>query len=203
MLLAELRSLASEQHIRMALDTANVTFATTQSRAVPGLLYHWAGLPSPVIDHGGIMALVATRDTTMRVVRYPVEWSAVASGWEPGTREAAAWACAELYRIPTHGGPRDQAEVFGLDTLPTLALMPGERQWLQRQLPDTFVVADAPFPGIALRVRLWVVNPEISTVADEIACELPVPMWIMGQPANLAIIRSLPRFSGGRGAGNR
>ena len=122
---------------------------------------------------------------------------------EPGTREAAAWACAELYRIPTHGGPRDQAEVFGLDTLPTLALMPGERQWLQRQLPDTFVVADAPFPGIALRVRLWVVNPEISTVADEIACELPVPMWIMGQPANLAIIRSLPRFSGGRGAGNR
>jgi len=165
--------------------------------------YHWAELPSPGNDVGGIMVLVATRDTTIAVVRHAGDWSEVARGWEPGTREQAAWACAELYRIQYRGGPRDQADVFGLDTLPVLAMLPGEREWLLHSLRDTFVVEEPAFPAIARRVRLWVVNPEEASLADEVACELPSPMWIDQYSANLAIVRSLSRVPKGRGADRR
>lgn len=176
-MLTELSMLASNPDFDVEFDTTRVSFAPRLlSRAVPGLEYHWAHLESRVTSHGGIWALIATRDTLMRAVRHAVDWSAIARDWTPSTREAAAWACAELYRIQYHGGPRDQAEVFGLDSLPTQALLSGEREWLEKQLPDTFVVENRPNHARGRRVRLWVVNPEMRTLADEVACELPEPM---------------------------
>lgn len=193
---AELRALASNSDFNIEFDTMRVSiWSAIPSRAVPGLAYHWAGLSYPS-SASGVWALVATRDTLMQAVRHAVDWSVIAKGWQPNSREAAAWACAELYQVQYVTGPRFRAAVFGLDTLsrhfPPEMYGSGERERMERQLPDTFIVEDPKFPSHRRRVRLWVVYPSLGSIADEVACELPSPMWILGTPASLAIIRSLP-----------
>ena len=194
---AELRALASNSDFNIEFDTMRVhIWPEIPSRAIPGLAYHWAGLAYPS-SASGVTALVATRDTLIQAVRHAVDWSVIARGWEPSSREAAAWACAELYQVQYLTGPHLRAAVSGLDTLsrhfPPEIYGPEERELMERQLPDSFIVEDPAFPSHRRRVRLWVVYPSLRFLADEVVCELPSPMWVLGTPASLAIIRSLPR----------
>lgn len=195
---AELRALAPNPDFIVEFDTARVhLWPAIPSRAVPGLVYHRATLTHP-LGNQGTMALVATRDTLIRPIRNVVDWSEIAAGWEPSSREAAAWACAELYHLQYRRSPRWQAAVFGLDTVsrffPPEVYTPAYLMRMERQLPDTFIVENPKYMSSRYRVRLWVVWPEYDALAVEVACELPAPMWEYGSPAGLAVIRSLPRF---------
>jgi hypothetical protein len=195
---AELRALAPNPDFIVEFDTARVhLWPAIPSRAVPGLVYRWASLTYP-LGNQGTTALVATRDTLIRPVRNVVDWSEIAAGWVPSSREAAAWACAELYHLQYRRSPRWQAPVFGLDTVsrffPPGVYTSADLKRMERQLPDTFIVENPKYMSSRYRVRLWVVWPEYDALAVEVACELPAPMWEHGSPAGLAVIRSLPWF---------
>ena len=198
---AELRGLASNPDFNIEFDSTRVeVLPGVRSRVVQGLTYHWAVLLYPdsiQSDVGGIRGLVATRDTLIQALRHAADWSDIAKGWEPNSREAAAWACAELSQVHYRRGPRFSAAVFGLDTIrhhfPVEMYSPEAIAYLARTLPDTLIVEDPKFPSSLRRVRLWLVHPGFGSLADEVVCELPSPMSSAGTSASIVIIRSLPR----------
>ena len=171
-LIDELRRIYRELGVRIPVRAGQVEWGEQRSTVVPGLVYHTAAYDPPGL-HSQIGAIVATRESTSRVLRSATDWIVLASGWSPGGARDAHEACRELIRA---GG--GQGSAF---TVPT-PLTPENlsAQGVAFQASEVMMKLGSSPPAVQhvaglWRAEIWV--PEVrrgfSRYAMRYRCEFP------------------------------
>jgi hypothetical protein len=166
---------------------SSTRFVSRRSHVVPGLVYHWASHPEPVIPTWDRHALVGARGG-VHFLAGQKSWAALAAGWAPASRAEALEGCREFVRVSRGEGPDEEPESAGEAGETYRSLLEHQPADFSRRVNEPAVVDGPTAETKAWRVELWTIDP--ASAALRYRCVFPASGSAAGPV--LSVIDSLP-----------
>lgn len=189
-LLTDLQRQAHESTRWHPVLESSTRFVSRRSRVVPGLVYHWASHPEPVIPSWDRHALVGARGG-IHFLAGQESWAAMAAGWAPASRAEALEGCLEFVRVSRGEGPDAgpvSAEEAGERYRSLLEHQPAD---FSRRVSQPAVVTGPTAETKAWRVELWTIDPASAALRQR--CVFPASGSAAGPVLSVADSVPVPR----------
>ena len=187
-LLTDLQSQVHESSHWHAVLESSTRFESRRSRVVPGLVYHWASHPAPVVPLALSHALVGTRGG-LNFLDAERAWPAMAAGWSPADRAEALEGCLEFVRVSWREGPDGGPVSAERDRERYRSLLESQPADFSRRVARPARVTGPTAAAKAWRVELWTIDPGS---ARRYRCVFPAPGSASGPELTVADSVPLP-----------